>query len=106
MTNLLAGPVIAMVTEASVGKAPSVKFNTPVVASMGAVIARPLKAATPATAAFVLLTNVPPAPVKAAVTVDVSDVTTLPPESTTSTTGCGVRATPLTAPAAGAVAKA
>src|SRR5277367_4383783 len=30
----------------------------------------------------------------------------LPPESSTSTTGCGVTATPLTAPVAGAVAKA
>ena len=40
-------------------------------------------------------------------TVDVSHVTMLPPESTTSTMGCGVSATPLMAPGRGvAVAKA
>ncbi len=81
----------------------SVKVSPAMTVSMGAVMARPLKVATPATAAFVLLANELPAPVNAAVTVEVSVVTMLPPESSTSTTGCGVSATPLTAPVTGAV---
>jgi hypothetical protein len=105
MTTLVAGPVI--VTDVAVGgvSAPSVKVRLPLVGSVASVIVNPLKVATPDTAALVLRVNELPAPEYAAVTVEVSEVTMLPPESTTSTTGCGVSATPLTAPAAGAVAK-
>ena len=87
-------------------RAPSVKVKLPLVGSVASVIANPLKVATPATAVLVLRVKVLPAPEYAAVTVEVSDVTMLPPESTMSTTGCGVSGTPVTAPAGGAVAKA
>src|SRR6202451_2089165 len=106
MTNLVAAPVMANAAMSIGANAPSVKSSVTFVSIVALVIASALNSATPATASLVA-----PAIEVAevvAVTVDVSPVTVLPPESTTSMMGCGVKATAFTAPAGcgGAAAKA
>ena len=65
--------------------------------------ARPEKVATPLAAASVGFVSDTPPLVKLAVTVDESVVTTLPPESSTLTTGWVARATPLASVVLGSV---
>ena len=57
--------------------------------------------ATPLTAALVGFVSDTPPLVKLVVTVDESEVTTLPPESSTLTTGCWAKAAPLASVADG-----
>ena len=68
---------------------------------------RPLKVATPATKlALAPALNVPPAPIVIAAVAapEVTLVTTLPPESSTLTTGCWARTTPDAVEVLGSVA--
>ena len=80
-----------IVEEAAAVSPPS--LNVSVYAPLGALSARALKVATPATATAVLCRAAYELDVMLAVTVEVLVVTMLPPESSIFTTGCWASAT-------------
>ena len=104
MAKALAAPALRVivfeVAAVSAGEEVNVRVNGPAVP----VNFNPLNVATPLTAVAVsVVASVPPVPeaIATLTTVVVSVVTVLPPESMMRTTGCWVKALPLTALAEG-----